>query len=156
MDNASPSSQHFTPQETLPEKTIWEGNPSHYYYLGHYIVGSLFLLLFLVSGVSVVLWFIFGSISIFWALLDKKSKVFTITNKRVKSKRGIFACTTQEVTIKDIRVINLKQSIIEKLCNLGTIEIELAGTSGIEVSFNGILQAPKIKNMITELKDRIT
>ncbi len=144
LDTSSLSSQHPAPQENQPEKTIWEGNPSHYYYLGAYIIGGLLVLAY---GL--------GLIIIFWALLDKKSKVFTITNKRVKSKKGILACTTREVAFKDIRVINLKQSIIERFCDLGTIEVGSAGTAGIEVFFNGIVQAPKIKNMITELKDRI-
>ena len=144
LDSPSSSSQHFTPQENQPEKTIWEGNPSHYYYLGAYIIGGLLVLAY---GL--------GLIIIFWALLDKKSKVFTVTNKRVKSKKGILARTTREVALQDIRSINLKQSIIERLYGLGTIEVGSAGTAGIEVSFNGIVQAPKIKNTITELKDRI-
>jgi len=144
LDSSSSSSQHPTLQENQPERTIWQGNPSHYYYLGAYIIGGLLVFAY---GL--------GLIIIIWALLDKSSKVFTITNKRVKSKKGILARTTREVAPKDIRSINLKQGIIERLCGLGTIEIGSAGTAGIEISFNGIVQAPKIQNTITELKDRI-
>jgi len=144
LDSSSYSSQHSIPQENQQEKTIWQGNPSHYNYLGAYIIGGLLVLAY---GL--------GLIIIFGALLHKNSQVFTVTNKRVKSKKGILARTTREVALKDIRSINLKQSIIERLCSLGTIEIGSAGTAGIEVSFNGIVQAPKIKNTIAELKDRI-
>ena len=109
-----------------------------------YIIGGL-----LVFGYGL------GIIIIAWALLDKGSKIFTITNKRVKSKNGIIARSIREVNLKDIRSINLKQSIIERLCGLGTIEVGSAGTAGIEVSFSGISQALDIKNKITELKDKI-
>ena len=47
----------------------------------------------------------------------------------------------------------MKQSIIERLCGLGTIEVGSAGTAGIEVSFSGISQALDIKNKM--LLDRI-
>jgi uncharacterized membrane protein YdbT with pleckstrin-like domain len=148
LNNTVSPPQHSTAYVNLPEKTLWQGSPSHYYYLGAYIiVGGL---LIFAHGYRL------GIIIILWALLDKKSKIFTITNKRTKSKKGILARTTREVALKDIRSINLKQSIIERLCNLGTIEIGSAGTAGIEVSFNGISQAPKIKNMITELKDQLS
>ena len=145
LSDSSAPPQGTTLQADQSEETLWEGNPSHYYFLGAYIIGGILVLAY---GL--------GLIIIIWALLNKTSRVFTITNKRIKSKGGIIARSTREVTLKDIRSINLKQNIIERLFNLGTIEIGSAGTAGIEVTFRGIPKAPKIKNMVAELKDRIS
>ena len=144
LDGSATLSDGSKTQNNQEEKIVWEGHPSHFYYLGNYIIGGI-LTPFLGLGLIII----------FWALLDKKSTIYTITSRRVKSKRGIFSCTTREVTIKDIKVINLKQSIIEKLFDLGTIEVGSAGTAGIEVIFYGIAQVPEVKNMISEQKDRM-
>jgi membrane protein YdbS with pleckstrin-like domain len=143
LDKSAVPCQTADTKEKEPEKTIWEGNPSHYYYLVAYIIGGILILAY---GL--------GLIIIIIALLSKKSKIFTVTNKRVKSKAGIIARVTREVSIKDIRVINLKQSISERIFGLGTIEVGSAGTAGIEVYFKGIPEAPKIKDMIQKLKDQ--
>ncbi|QCQ23502.1 PH domain-containing protein [Desulfoglaeba alkanexedens] len=123
------------------EKTLWEGHPSHYYYLFAYIIGGI---LILGSGL--------GLLVILIAILDRKCKIFTITNKRVKSKKGIISRSIHEVFIKDIRSVNVHQSILERLFNLGTVNIGTAGTAGIEVSFKGVSEAPEIKEKIQKLR----
>lgn len=129
-------------KQTPPERTLWEGNPSHFYYLVAYVLGTVLL----------VVWGL-GLIVIIWALLDRQTKVFTVTTKRVKSKSGIISRATREVVLKDVRSINLKQGIVERLFGLGTVEIGSAGTAGIEVTFTGIPEAPRIKDMIAKHKD---
>ena len=123
------------------EKIIWEGHPSHYYYLFAYVIGGILIL-----GYGL------GLFIILFALLDRKCKVFTITNRRIKSKAGIISRSINEVFIKDIRSVNLQQGIIERLFGLGTVNIGTAGTSGIEVSFKGISQAPEIKEKIQKIR----
>ena len=129
------------PHTQEPEKTLWTGTPSHYYYLGAYVIGTLLLVAY---GL--------GLIIIIWALLDRSNKVFTVTTRRVMSKSGIIARSTQEVTMKDIRSINLNQGIIERIFGLGTVQIGSAGTAGIEVQFSGIPSAEKVKDVISRHK----
>lgn len=125
------------------EEVIWEGHPSHLYYLGHYILGTPLLLFFFV-----------GLIPIIYAILDQRTKRFTITNRKITSTEGIIARNVHEVTIKDIRNINFKQNIIERLVGLGSIEVGTAGTAGIEVRFIGIPESQKVKDMISRLKNQ--
>ncbi|MCK5849873.1 MAG: PH domain-containing protein [Kiritimatiellae bacterium] len=126
------------PETQEAEKTLWTGSPSHDYYLLVYVIGTF---LILVYG--------FGLIVIIWALLDRTSNVFTVTNKRVMAKSGIIARSTQEVSMKDIRSISLQQSVIERIFSLGTVQIGSAGTAEIEVQFEGIPDAPKVKEIIS-------
>lgn len=129
-------------QEILEEEDIWRGNPSYLYYLLHFIVGVVLLPLF---GV--------GLIFILYALLDRNTKVFVITNKRVTAKTGIIARNIHEVGIKDIRNIDVKQGILERLFDLGTVEIGSAGTAQNEVTFPGINNPIPVRDMVRQQKD---
>ncbi|MBP7510007.1 MAG: PH domain-containing protein [Prolixibacteraceae bacterium] len=126
-----------------PEKILWEGRPSHLYYLVSYII-SVLLIPAYGLGLLLLLYF----------LLDRHCKVFTTTNKRVRSKTGIISRSIHEVSIKDIRSVNLQQGILERLFGLGSINIGSAGTAGIEVSFKGVINPTMVKEKIQELKER--
>ena len=146
LDGTTPPSVSKTTTRATsgPEQTIWEGHPSALYYLGHWILGVL-LLPFL--GVGLLL--------IIYAILDQRTKVFTHTNKRVMSKAGIITRTTHEVTLNDVRSINMKQNLLERLFGLGTVQIGSAGTAGIEVEFSGIANPAEVRDHIRQSKDQI-
>lgn len=129
------------PNENEPEKTLWERQPSYLSYLYTYIMGGVLIFLY---GI--------GLLVIIIAIIDRNCRVFTITNKRVRSKTGIISRSIHEVFIKDIRSVSVQQGILERLFNLGDINIGTAGTAGIEVSFNGISEAADIKEKIQKLR----
>ena len=126
----------------LVENEIWKGHPSWLYYLGHFIFGVLLLPLF---GL--------GLLIILIALLDRNTRIYTVTNKRVMSKAGIISRHMHEVGIRDIRAINVRQGIIERLFGIGAVEVGSAGTAGIEVKFVGITDPIKVRDMIRRQKD---
>ena len=96
-----------------------------------------------------------GGLSIiWWANLDKKNTVFTVTSRRVMAKRGIMSKSTQEVTMKDIRTINFTQGILERIYGLGTVQICSAGTGNIDVQFAGIPNAQRVKDIISRYKEK--
>ncbi len=137
-----PSHVNATPRiESVPEESLWTGHPSAVYYLGAYVFGALLLVL----GIGLIL--------ILWAIVDRKSKVYTITTRKVMSKEGILSRRTTQVAIKDIRVLNMKQDFGERIWGLGTVEIGSAGTAGIEVTFKGIKNPVVIRDRIAALKD---
>ena len=124
------------------ENDIWTGKPSYLYYIWHFIFGILLLPLF---G--------FGLLFILYALLDRNTKVYTLTNKRVMSKAGIISRRVNEVGVKDIRNINVKQGIFERLFGVGTVEIASAGTADIEVRFIGVNDPIRARDLIRREKD---
>ena len=124
------------------ENDLWKSNPSYLYYLSHFIFGVLSLPLF---GL--------GLLFIVYALLDRNTKLYTLTNKRVMSKVGIISRKIHEVGVRDIRNINVKQGILERLFGLGTVEIASAGTAGVEISFAGIKDPMRARDLIRREKD---
>jgi len=141
LDGSSAAPRPSGEPAAAPDETQWEGGPSHYRYVGTYVLGVL-----LVPALGL------GLALIVWAVLDKRARVFTVTTSTIHSKSGIIARTTREVAMRDVRSINLKQGILERLFGIGTVEVGSAGTSGIEVSFKGIPEAPTVKDLIAKLK----
>jgi membrane protein YdbS with pleckstrin-like domain/DNA-directed RNA polymerase subunit RPC12/RpoP len=129
-------------QKVLTENELWRGNPSYLYYLLHFIF-----------GIALIFPFGLGLVFIIYAVLDRNTKVFVLTNKRVTAKTGIIARNVHEVGIRDIRSINVKQGIIERLFGLGAVEIASAGTAGVEVRFSGIKNPITIRDMVRRQKD---
>jgi len=126
------------------ENDLWKGKPSYLYYLAHFIFGVLLLPVF---GI--------GLLFILFALLDRNTKVFTLTNRRVMSKAGIISRQVHEVGIKDVRNLNVKQGILERLFGLGTVEVGSAGTAGIEVKFAGVSGPIRVRDLIRRQKDEV-
>ena len=112
------------------------------YYLSHFILGAILLLFF---GI--------GLLFIIYALLDRNTKLYTLTNKRVMAKAGIISRQVNEVGIRDIRSINVKQGILERLFGLGSVEIASAGTAGVEVKFTGVSNPMRVRDLIRREKD---
>jgi membrane protein YdbS with pleckstrin-like domain len=143
LDGSSrPTSSAPQKKTAGPEKKIWEGHPSGLYYLGHWIFGILLLPVF---GL--------GLLFIIYAILDQRTRVFTHTTRKVIAKVGIISRKTHEVAIRDIRSINMNQSILERIFGLGSVQIGSAGTGGVEVDFKGITKPAKVRDAIRKTKD---
>ena len=144
LDDRGRQATHQKPKKSgvLIENNVWDGPPSYLYYIGHFIFGVLLLPLFGLGLLIIIL-----------ALLDRNTRKYSVTNKRVMSKSGILSRQVHEVGIRDIRAINVKQAILERLFGLGTVEIGSAGTAGVEVKFVGISDPIRVRDMIRRQKD---
>jgi predicted RNA-binding Zn-ribbon protein involved in translation (DUF1610 family) len=130
------------PNVVLPEKTIWEGSPSYWNYSILFLLGVISAP---ISGIGIIL--------IAFAFLDRKYTDYRVTTKRVSCKKGIISNSLQEVSLKDIRSIHLKQGVIDSLLNIGTVAIGSAGHAGLEIKFKGVPDPQTVKEMISKLKD---
>lgn len=131
-------------KKTEPEKTLWEGQPAWGYYTGAYIIATL------------TIFAIFPIFTFVWVPFDRNSRRFTLTNRRVRSKVGVFNQKTNEVLLQDIRLLNVKYGFFERLFGLGTIEIGSAGTGKIEVMLLGIHEAEQVTKLIDRNRDADT
>ena len=139
---------------TAAENVLWVAHPSIFYFSLR-LLASVFILV-----VGIVFTPCFGTFFVVSAIviavvvvLQVKSTTFTLTNRRVKSVGGILIRRECEVSIKDIRSLNLSSGFFEGVFGLGTIEVASAGTGGIEVTFFGVSSVNKIRDMIRREKD---
>ncbi len=127
--------------------------PSWLYFLGSCIFGVLCLLVgiilcnvgakaesplatigFLVTVVA-VLYMLRTTIKM---LIYIYSRQYVLTNLRVISKKGLISISMSEVRISNIRGANLRQGILDRILNVGSIEIGTAATAGMEILISGI------------------
>jgi len=124
----------------LEEKTLLECNPSWWHYFGLLVLGSLLI----VIGV--------GLLIILYVVLVRKKTIYKITNRRIITQRGIYSKNREDISLKDIRAVNIKQGIMERILNMGSVSIvTAAGGAGFEVMSN-VKNPDKIREMITKLK----
>ncbi|WP_022949795.1 PH domain-containing protein [Methylohalobius crimeensis] len=76
---------------------------------------------------------------------------YAVTPEGVEQSIGIIARETHRVRFEDIRSIGLKQGLIARLFNIGTLEFSAAGTDGVDVRFINIVSPMKIREWIERL-----
>ena len=133
--------ESLAPKVQEPETTLWTGTPSHLNELGGYTIGILLAPLF---GL--------GIIFIALIMIGRKETVYTITTKRVITRKGILTESTHEISMKDICSLNLNQSFIERVLDLGHIKIGCSASEDRDIQFSGISDAPGVRDLISKYR----
>jgi len=85
---------------------------------------------------------------IWW--LDCLGTTLTVTTKRTTLRRGILSKKTNDVWHRDVRNIQVKQGILQRLLGVGTIGISSAGQGDVEIAVNGMPNPEKVRRFIDE------
>lgn len=141
LDKARQTGQTAT--DTIEEKTIKEDKPALISYLGIFIIGVLLLFYY---GLGLL--FIIG------AVIHRNSIIYTITNKRVRAKRGILGRKVDEIDLVHIRNVSLRQNLDAKIFGYGDVLIGTAGTAGYEVTIGKIKHPQEAMTLIKDLQKR--
>ena len=80
--------------------------------------------------------------------------IFTVDADSIESRYGLIARNIKSIRVRDLRNVNLRQSIFQRILGIGDLEFSTAGGSGIEVSFFGIENPMKLKDEIQKLQDQ--
>lgn len=102
---------------------------------------SLQLVLMLALPLLIVL-------SVIW--YRRYSWLYLVDENNIESRHGIIAREVHSIKLVDLRNINVKQTILERLLMIGDIEFSSAGSSGVEVLFHGVGRPLYIKKQIQE------
>ena len=90
-------------------------------------------------------------LAIWW--LKTKAATLTVTNKRTIQRTGLISKKTTEVVHRDVRNIQIDQSVFQRLFGVGSIGISSAGQSGIEIQFTGVRDPDGIKALIDRYRN---
>ena len=85
------------------------------------------------------------------ALIDRLGRRYTLTHDGyVRERHSILTRKTAELHVSDIRLVNLRQSLWQRLFGVGCLDISSAGHSGVEVQFIGVPDAEQVKERILD------
>jgi uncharacterized membrane protein YdbT with pleckstrin-like domain len=139
------------------EEIIFEGHPSWRAMLAFYIQGLLAILVVgaIVAGVTAlgdgVSWGLVAAIVVVGAalmivggLIKRIATVYTITNQRLRIKRGILSKRIQQTRIDRVQNVNTDQSVVERLLRVGTVDFDTAGTDDSDFTFAGVSSPSRV------------
>ena len=110
------------------ERAVAETHPSYWNYHGAIIVGILLLPVF---GV--------GLAFLAWVRICVQTTCYVATTARVVAKSGWLNTRQTEVRIVDIRGVNVRRSLIQRILGIGDVAIGTAATDRTEIVMHGIV-----------------
>jgi uncharacterized membrane protein YdbT with pleckstrin-like domain len=139
------------------ERVIFTGHPSWRSILGFYIKGIGLVILgaavaALVTEISdKVDWAISGgaaaallALVVLVGLVKRVTTTYTITDRRLHIRRGVFTRVTRDTRLERVQNVNTRQSVLERLLRVGTVDFDTAGTEDSDFAFVGVSSPRKV------------
>jgi uncharacterized membrane protein YdbT with pleckstrin-like domain len=127
------------------ETIIYEGHPSWRSILGYYIkglIGALILaaIFYALDGVGLGIGIFLLVIALILAagFIRRFATVYSITSQRLRIKQGIIARHVQQTDIERVQNVNTRQSVLERMLQVGTVDFDTAGTGDSDFKFAGV------------------
>jgi uncharacterized membrane protein YdbT with pleckstrin-like domain len=127
------------------ERVIYEGHPSWRSILAYYVKGlvaavAVAAVAYLLDGIGLAVGFaiLVMGIALVGGFIRRVSTVYTITDQRLRIKHGIVARRVRQAQIDRVQNVNTRQSILERVMQVGTVAFDTAGTDDAELSFVGV------------------
>jgi uncharacterized membrane protein YdbT with pleckstrin-like domain len=145
------------------ERLVFEGHPSwrsvlRFYVIGVILVGVAVAIGALASGTGVAIGA--GAVALVILVLVglvKRSAIhYVITTERLQIRRGILAKSTQETRIERVQNVNTKQSLFERLLQVGTVDFDTAGTDDSEFRFVGVSNPKEVVRAVDRAQRSIS
>jgi uncharacterized membrane protein YdbT with pleckstrin-like domain len=133
------------------EEIIFEGHPSWRSTLAFYIQGVLavavigvIVLLVTDTGPGIAVLAAGVALVVLAGFIKRVATVYTITNQRLRIKRGIVARKVQQTRIDRVQNVNTNQGVLERVLRVGTVDFDTAGTDDSEFAFEGVSSPSRV------------
>ena len=138
----APVNMNLTEGETI----IFQGHPSWRAILGFYLKGVL------VAAVLGVIAKLIGSssatvflivlvviaVTVLAGFVKRVATTYTITSRRLNIKRGIVSREIQETRLERVQNVNYRQSVYQRLMQIGDVDFDTAASDDYNFGFNGV------------------
>lgn len=128
------------------EQVIFQGHPSWRAILGFYLKGILVAAILgaiakLFGASSATVFLIVLAIIVLTVLIGFLMRVattYTITDRRLNIKRGIVSREVQETRLERVQNVNYKQSLYQRLMQIGDVDFDTAAGDDYNFVFAGV------------------
>jgi uncharacterized membrane protein YdbT with pleckstrin-like domain len=128
------------------ERIIFQGHPSWRAIIGFYLKGIL------VAALAGVVFKLFGAgsgtvflvvlaivaVTVLVGFLKRVSTTYTITDRRLNIRRGIVSREVQETRLERVQNVNYKQSLYQRLVQVGDVDFDTAAGDDYNFIFAGV------------------
>jgi uncharacterized membrane protein YdbT with pleckstrin-like domain len=85
-----------------------------------------------------------GALLVLVGFIRRIATVYTITNQRLRIKRGILSKKIQQTRIDRVQNVNTEQTVIDRLLRVGTVDFDTAGTDDSDFTFAGVSSPSRV------------
>jgi uncharacterized membrane protein YdbT with pleckstrin-like domain len=140
------------------EQVIFEGHPSWRAILGFYLKGILVAAL---AGLVVALIGASGStvflvvlvviaLTVLIGFIKRVATTYTITDRRLNIKRGIVSREVQETRLERVQNVNYRQSVYQRLMQIGDVDFDTAATDDYDFVFAGVADPEDVVHRVDQ------
>lgn len=122
---------------------------------GSIITGKLFAIGSVTLVLSLPLFWFIPFITILFTIIRIYNVRYVIDSRGIESKTGILSMHQRitRVRYEDIRSIELEQTLLERMMDIGDVEISTAATGAVEIIFQGIAAPQEVQDMLQRERD---
>ena len=127
------------------EHVLFEGHPSWRAILGFYLKGVLvaivlgFIANLIDGGASVfIVILVILALTLVIGFVKRVATTYTITDRRLNIKRGIVSKEVQETRLERVQNVNYRQSVYQRLMQIGNVDFDTAATDDYNFVFAGV------------------
>jgi len=140
------------------ERVIFQGHPSWRAILGFYLKGIL------VAAIAGVLVKLFGAdsgtvflvvlvivgLTVLIGFVKRVATTYTITDRRLNIKRGIVSREVQETRLERVQNVNYRQSIYQRVMQIGDVDFDTAATDDYNFVFVGVADPADVVHSVDQ------
>jgi len=139
------------------EQVIFEGHPSWRAILGFYLKGIVVAAILgviakLVSGngTAFLVILVVIAVTVLAGFVKRVATTYTITNRRLNIKRGIVSREIQETRLERVQNVNYRQSVYQRLMQIGDVDFDTAATDDYDFVFYGVANPAEVVHSVDQ------
>jgi uncharacterized membrane protein YdbT with pleckstrin-like domain len=115
----------------------------------------------IVDGSVQVPWVIVAVLAVFVANLGigvvrRLQTTYTVTTERLTIERGLMTRELHEARLERVQNVNLRQSLLDRMLAVGTIDFDTAGGAAYEFAFVGVAEPKRLARTVDKaLRERL-
>jgi uncharacterized membrane protein YdbT with pleckstrin-like domain len=139
------------------EQVIFEGHPSWRAILGFYLKGIVVAIvlgiiakLALGDGEAFLVILSVLALTVLIGFVKRVATTYTITNRRLNIKRGIISREIQETRLERVQNVNYRQSVYQRLMQIGDVDFDTAATDDYNFVFAGVADPGEVVHAVDQ------
>jgi uncharacterized membrane protein YdbT with pleckstrin-like domain len=139
------------------EQVLFEGHPSWRAILGFYLKGVVVAIVLGVvakllggDGTAFLVILVVIVLTVAIGFVKRVATTYTITNRRLNIKRGIVSREIQETRLERVQNVNFRQSVYQRLMQIGDVDFDTAATDDYNFVFVGVADPADVVHRVDQ------
>jgi uncharacterized membrane protein YdbT with pleckstrin-like domain len=139
------------------ERVIFEGHPSWRAILGFYLKGVVVAVILGViakliwgDGTAFLVILVVLALTVLIGFVKRVATTYTITDRRLNIKRGIVSKEVQETRLERVQNVNYRQSVYQRLMQIGDVDFDTAATDDYNFVFAGVADPGEVVHKVDQ------